>query len=61
MSFESETKTLELYENVQPPRRQWQVVERKEGFVKLVRRDNPNVTRYPAEDALHDERRYRRA
>jgi len=54
-------KAEELYENVQRPRRQWQVVERTAGFVKLVRCDNPNIIRYPSEDALNDERRYRRS
>lgn len=60
MLSDQSMKTEELYENVERPRRQWQVVERKGGHVKLVQRDNPNITRYPSEDALNDERRYRR-
>jgi len=50
-----------VYVNVAMPQRQWRVVECGKGYVKLVRIDNPNVMRFPPEEALRDRKRYRPA
>jgi hypothetical protein len=58
--LERDVKVEEIYVNVAPPRRQWRVVERRHNYVKLVRKDNPNIMRFPHESVLLDKKRYRR-
>jgi hypothetical protein len=58
--LERDVQVEEIYVSVVPPRRQWRVVERKQNYVTLVQKDNPNIMRFPHESALLDKKRYRR-